>query len=226
MKTFIISAFLALMTAAKLQATVLTFDITGLTDFFPAPQAYGDNVTSATMGAFSYGTTGGFTPNITTTYGNTQPTLWTTGYGDLSNVLFEDQDNTGVLNITFSADPGFLVRLHSFDLAAYNPAFGSDPTITSVTVFNSLNVALFTRANASISEITRTPFTFATPLSDTSLRIEIDARNLGGLNDDIGADNITFSQSIPEPSAVALLTFGFGALSLSRRHAKVTCPNV
>lgn len=95
------------MCAIKTQvtATELTFDITGFSNFSNMSQDYGDNVTAATMGDFSYGSEGGFTPNVDVSYGPNEaaPTFWTTGYGDLENILFEDVDNLGVLEVTFTA---------------------------------------------------------------------------------------------------------------------------
>lgn len=209
----------ALLVCSSARATVFTFDIAGLTDFQDVDQTYGDNVTSATMGAFSYGSAEGFTPNVTVAYGNTMPALWTTGYGNLSNVLFEDEDGTGVLNITLTAAPGFFVSLHSFDLATYTTTFGADPTIASVKVFDSTDTAVFTLSNPVISRTTRTMLTFG-PLSDTALRIEVDARNLGNNNDDISVDNITISQytAVPEPATLVWAGSALALFALARRR--------
>ena len=191
----VIVGCLLLAGAARVGATVLTFDVTGLFNDQAAPQAYGDNVTGSTMGNFSYGAAEGFTPNVAVEYGDSTPSLWTTQYGDLANVLFESADSTGVLNVTLTGQPGVTVRLHSFDLAAYTPDFASDPTINSVTVYDSANAVVFTQSNVSISRTTRTALVFDPPLASESLRIEINALNLGAQNDGIAADNITFSQT-------------------------------
>ena len=187
------------LSTSDARGTVLTFDISGIANFQAAPQGYGDNVTSSTMGSFSYGAAQGFTPNVTVAYGNSTPTLWTTQYGDLTNVLFENSDNTGVLNITLTAGPGVTVRLHSFDLAAYAPNFSSDPTINSVTVYDVADTVVFSQNNVPVSRTARTPFVFDPPLASGRLRIEVNALNLGALNDDIAADNITFSQTGAPP---------------------------
>jgi hypothetical protein len=196
---------------------VLTFDVTGISNFQPVNQAYGDNVTAVAMGAFSYGADHGFTPDITVSYGDTNPALWTTGYGTLSNVLFEDQDFTGVLNVNLLAAANYEVKLHSFDLAAFTTVFSTDPVITSVRIFDAANVELFSVFSLSVSRATFTPFMFSTPLQASSLRIEVDARNLTNLNDDIAIDNIAFSQALaPEPStSVTLLA---GLILLVRRR--------
>ena len=196
----VIASVLAVL-AAPCFATVLTFDIAGITNFQAAPQGYGDNVTSSSMGSFSYGSAQGFTPNLTVSYGNTTPALWTTGYGDLTNIAFEDADGSGILNITLtSAATGVQARLHSFDLAAFTANFASDPTINSVTVYDGANAVLFAQNNVTIARTGHTSFVFDPPLIGATLRIEVNALNLGGRNDDIAADNITFSQVGSPPS--------------------------
>lgn len=216
-RLFLAAAF-CVSTPFAAQGTVLSFDIAGLSDFQNINQAYGDNVTDAVMGGFSYGALHGFTPDVTVTYGNSDPALWSTGYGTLSNVLFEDADGTGVLNVTLLGAANIMVSLHSFDLAAYTTTFSSDPLITSVKIFDGTNTELFSSLNQSISRTTSTPFTFGTPLVASSLRIEVDARNLGGLNDDIAIDNIAFSQTlVPEPSTSVMALAGLALLARRRR---------
>ena len=53
-----------------LSAAVLTFDTGNTTDGSGIPTTYGDNITATTIGSSSYGATGGFTPDITVSYGN------------------------------------------------------------------------------------------------------------------------------------------------------------
>ncbi|MBX3096287.1 MAG: PEP-CTERM sorting domain-containing protein [Fimbriimonadaceae bacterium] len=218
LRTTFSTAILALAVAS--QATILTFDIDGISNFQNMNQAYGDNVTATTMGGFHYGVGAeGFTPNVSAQYGTGDPALWTTGYGDMTNVLFEDQDNAGILTITLSAGAGIDVVLYSFDLAAYTSAFSSDPTVQSITVTDASNNALFSQTNGTVSKTTRTAFDFtSSPLVASSLKITVDARNLGSLNDDIAADNIVFGeQAVPEPAT--LVALGLGALLLRRRRA-------
>jgi len=211
MKTRLMLSGLFLLSALPAaRAVVLTFDITGISNALNINQGYGDNVTATTMGTFSYGATHGFTPNVTVAYGGTDPALWTTGYGTLTNILFEDQDSTGILTITLTAAAGYEVQLHGFDLAAF-PVFGSDPTVDSLTITSGAGT-LHSQASFTVALASFTAFSFGTPLQAQSLTIAIDARNLGALNDDIGLDNLAFSQvAIPEPSAWAALA---GALAL------------
>ncbi len=56
------------MATTLAQAIILTFDISGLSNFGDIPAAYGDNVTSITNGSFSYAMGNGFTPNVTVNY--------------------------------------------------------------------------------------------------------------------------------------------------------------
>lgn len=179
-----------------LRPTVLTFDIAGIANHQNVDQNYGDRVTNAVMGTFSYGGTNPRTPNIAVSYGTQAPALWTTGYGNLTNVLIEDQDNSGVLTVTLSADTGYLVNLHRFDLAAYTSAFSTDPAISVLQVLNKDGVPIYTVSNLVVSRTGATPVDFTPPLSQDQLTVRVDARNLGGLNDDIALDNLRFSQSV------------------------------
>ncbi len=195
-------------------AAVLTFDIDGLGRYQNMNQGYGDNITATTMDGFSYGSAEGFTPNVTVEYGGTDPAFWTTGYGDLTNVLFEDEDGTGVLTVTLRADEGYEVALHGFDVAAYA---SSSQTIDLVGV-SSATGSVFSQANAVISETTSTYFSFTPVLQASELTITVDARNLGSSNDNIAIDNIVFSQVtvVPEPSSLLLLGLGGWCLAFRR----------
>ncbi len=200
--------------------SVLTFDITPISNFQNVPDNYGDHVTATTMGNFSYGADFGFTPNIEVSYtrGPADPALWTTGYGDLVNILFEDADGVGQLEVVFTADAGYNARLHSWDMSAFSSAFSADPTINSVTVLDGAGAELFRLDNAVISESTHTTFEFLTPLEAPVLRLRFDSANLGTLSDDIAFDNIAFSQSlVPAPAAGALLIIA-GGMTLRRRR--------
>ncbi len=106
-------------------------------------------------------------------------------------------------------------------MAAYNPAFSSAPTINYIRVLDSGNNELFRQDNAVISETAHNPFAFLSPLSGSSLTIEFDSINLGGLSDDIALDNIRFGQAavVPVPAAAWLLGSGLiGLLGVARRR--------
>ncbi len=106
--------------------------------------------------------------------GNSQ--LWTTGYGDLTNILFDDEELTGVLQVTLTADVGFAVQLYEFDAESF---IGGNPTIDSVSVSDG-TTTLFAQSNATISSATHTTFDFtAAPLTAGTIVILNRPRFLG-----------------------------------------------
>ncbi|MDZ4372891.1 MAG: PEPxxWA-CTERM sorting domain-containing protein [Phenylobacterium sp.] len=226
----IAAAALALVPAAA-QATILTFDIAdGVSNFENMPQTYGDNVSAAIDGlGHSYGVGAeGYTPNVTVDYGTPgeDPALWTTGYGDLTNIYFNDADGDLTFTTTFTADAGFLVDLYSFDMAWY---FASPQTIAGLSIVDvAQNQVLYSQGPFVLpGGEAHTPFTFATPLSASTLRIVVDLTGLGGVSDDVALDNIRFGQSqapvvggIPEPSTWAMMILGFGAAGTMLRGAR------
>lgn len=218
-RVLLVIAGLLYLPAGQVNAAVLTFDIVGISNHLNIDQNYGDNITAITQGGFSYGSLQGLTPNITVSYGNSDPALWKTGFGTLENVLFEDLDNTGILEITLTALPGESVLLHSFDLAAFGQVFSADPTIDLVEVTTD-TMQLFSLSDALISKSTFSSFVFSTPLQANELTIRIDARNLGAFNDDIAIDNIVFSSPVPVPASIWLFLSGllgvFGLLNKTR----------
>jgi hypothetical protein len=199
----------ALCTSSRAFASDLTFDGTS----GPVDQNYGDRVTSTTMGAFSYGEHGeGFTPNITVQYdpnGGAAYT-WPSGYGDLIRTLYESV-STARLQVKLSADPGYRVRLLQWDMATFDTFFHPNGvTINGVAVYDANGATLFSQSNVFVPATGHIRFdTFSTQLIDTALTLEIDARNVtGGFgNQDVGVDNIVFSQ-VPEPASAVLAVFG------------------
>lgn len=206
-------------------ASILTFEQDlPVSNFENINQLYGDRVilTNDVVNNFQYGVgSEGFTPNVVLTYGPNaaDPALWTTGYGDLSNVLFKDADGVAQLDVTFTPDAGFAVQLYGFDMAAFSSAFSGNPTINFVQVTDGVGNVLFRQDNAVISETTRTSFDFsASPLTASTLVLSFDSINLGGLSDDIAFDNIRFGQVlIPEPTGVAALLAVPALLTRRRR---------
>lgn len=185
-------------------ATVLTFDGAGDGNASSLNQAYGSRVTSATMGSFGYGSTGGFTPNVTVTYGPSAATIqfWTTGYGDLDGVIL-DRSNPGTgLSVTFTADQGFLVRLHSWQMAAFPRLFLEQDraaVVNQVTVtVDGAAAPSFPRSQVLIATNGHTSFDFSdAPFVGQQITVAFDSSNLGDIYaaDDICFDNITISQA-------------------------------
>jgi hypothetical protein len=183
----------SLMHASPARGLVLTFDPVSM-NFEHVNQDYGDRVTMTPQNGLSYGTDGGFTPNIVVDYGilpTAIPSYWQVGYGDLVNVLYEDQDGYGYLEVTFTADSNWDVQVSGFDMAAYalvNP-------INSVTVRDGYDTVLFSQTDVLIPATGHLAFTFDPPLQGHILIVAFDAHNLGTLSDDICIDNIEFSQT-------------------------------
>ncbi len=225
---FIAAAILASVPAAA-SATVLTFDISGgVSNFEVVPQAYGDNVAASPQAGHSYGVGAeGFTPNVTVSYGaaGEDPNLWTTGYGDLTNILFNDADGDTTFTTTFTADAGYLVDLYSFDMAWF---FDTSANVQGFTVRDGSNNVLHSQGPFVLpGGATHLTFSFAQPLSAATLQLVVDLTGLGSVSDDLGLDNIRFGQSlvpppgVPEPGTWALMIggfFGAGALLRRRQH--------
>jgi hypothetical protein len=221
---------LATAAANPAHATILTFD-----DDLPVSNGelidenYGDQVVSTTMAGnllYSVGSED-FTPNVVVDYGpsNANPALSTTGYGNLTNVLFPNAARLGILELTFTADPGHHVQLMSWDMAALTNAFVSKPTINSVKVLDAANsnAELLSLTNVSIAKNAHTPFDFsANPFTSRKLTLRFDSANLGLKAKDIAIDNVTFGQiPVPEPASIAMLALGIGCGLYRRRRPPV-----
>lgn len=232
MRPLLIASVLALAPVAS-QATILTFDVAGgVTNFQNMPGTYGDNVSALVDGlghSYDVGAEG-FTSNVSISYGTPgeDPALWTTGYGDLTNVMFNDADGDTTFTTTFTAETGYLVDFYSFDIAWF---FGSDTTVQGFKVIDvgSNQVLHSESAFTLFGGETHQTFSFATPLQAAQLALVVDLTGLGGISDDVGLDNIRFGQSavvapgIPEPSTWAMMLLGFlgagAALRTTRRKA-------
>ena len=188
-------------------ASVLTFMISGIGNFGDMPQDYGDRIMGLDDGTYQYDEQSeGFTPNILVSYTNNagqDPSWWNNGYGDLSQVYFENTDGNGSAEIVLTADYGYEVVLYSFDMAAYTSVFSSDPTIDAVRVQGCSPTPIFEELNAVISRTTRSTYDFtAGPLQAREIRIQFESGNLGGLSDDIAFDNIRFGQVAVSPQEI------------------------
>jgi hypothetical protein len=228
MKNFLVQMPLLLACSAFAHAgVILTFDLNVAGNVAMNP-AYGNRVASMSDAAGTYGMFGsGFTPNVTVSYAGATTsnglTRWTTDYGDLVNVLENENDGEDRMTITLTADPGFLVRLYSFDLAGWP---NSDYTLRNVFVKDAANNNLFSQSDVLVKGAGAAPrhtsLTFA-PLVGSTLQIYIDLSGLGGNSDNIGIDNIAFDQvadtAVPEPATWLSLGAGLAILSAARRRS-------
>jgi hypothetical protein len=224
----ILAALLLWATAPHATAAVLTFDIVGQADYAPLSQEYGDRITSTAMGSFSYGIDSGYTPNISVTYTGTPGgplgsdlCVWGSWSTQETNVLNNEDDGEPLLRIDFTADSGYLVNLHSFDLTAY---LGGTFTVDNLLIQNQ-NGALLSESGISINgPINYNDDDEGTIWSGTQISIILDLTSVGRENDSIGLDNIKFSQSVPEPATMSLLAVGAMALLKRRRQLRLENP--
>jgi len=210
---------LVLLGASSLQAaSIYTFDVTGISNSAIIPAAYGNRISGPSDAAGSYGTTDGiYTPNIAVLYGavGEDPNLWTTGYGNLTNIFFNDADNDTTMTITWTADAGFLVSLLSFDLASFIDA-GQTLANPAITVLDGSNNVLWTQAGPlAVSGATHN--SFSPGVTASQLKLVVNLTGLATVSDDIGLDNITISQSadtsgVPEPGTAWLALGAAGLL--------------
>jgi hypothetical protein len=141
------------------------------------------------------------------------PRIWPSGYGDLANALYEGSHETK-LQVKFTADPGFRVWLHRWDLALFGFFHPNGESINGVAVYGANGLPLFSRTNFFVPATGHIRFdAFSRPLIDTMLTLEIDARNITTAfrNEDIGIDNILISQ-VPEPASATLAIVAAGTV--------------
>lgn len=217
---------LLILAPLAVDGSVLLFSQFSMADGIAIEQDYGDRVTAEFMPSGIYGSNGGYTPNVTVSYLG-MPKLWSTGYGDLSTILYEDEDVTGILQVVLTADPGYSVTLQSMDIAGYSAslagfyAAGVAP-INGISVYDETDSIVYSSSSPQmVSHWTHTAIDFG-GISGQSLRIVVDAVNLGSFNDEIGIDNVVFSQ-VPEPATYAALA-GLVSLALAglrrRQHRR------
>lgn len=216
---------LALTAAVPLTATVLTFDITGMTDYADIPAAYGDNVTSTANGSFSYGMGNAFTPNITVDYATINSAggvvasnleWWNLGYGDLQGVAFP-VNNSSIAEITLTAAAGFQVRLNTFDLAGYP---GADHPNSQVRILDAGGGVLLDYSPVNVQGDANGPrhSTFSPAITAQQLRIRFAYDDWNVAIDNVNFDEVTASASpVPEPSTWLLSAAGLAGLAYRRR---------
>lgn len=208
-----------LFLAARAGATVLTFE-SGVGAGSAIPQEYGDRVVTDIDPPFWYGSAFGSTPNIVV---HNNLLAWESGFGSLTSVAHVPE-RTGIGIITLVADAGYTVRLHSLDFAGW---FQSDYTINALEVWSDDALVwgqrdvLVRGALAAETDVGFSTLTFDVPVAGTAITIVIDSANMGRSADNIGIDNVAFSQTtlgvnVPEPTVpLALISLsGLGMLRL------------
>ena len=198
------AALLAVPAIASAQTTVLNFFdppaiFPGLEAFVEDQAGYGDNAPN--------------TSHVIVDFDGLQ--LWDTGFGNLNNVAYVDsgagssRPPFGVGIVTLTADPGFLVRLDSVDLAG----FGGTRDFDSITVTG--GDMPFSQNSVPAPGAGHNTVNFG-GVTGQQLVLTFNDADSGEL---AGIDNLTFTQIIPEPASAGLLLAGFAAALTGHRQA-------
>lgn len=182
-------------------------------DFFDPPAPY-PGLEAFVEDQAGYADNAAATPNVTVDFDGLQ--LWDTGYADLVNIAYVDsgagnsREPFGIATVTFTADPGFLVRLDSVDLAGYG---GGTFDFDSITVTGG-NVP-FSQNNVPAPGGPRNTLNFGGITGEQLVLTFNDSDS----QEQAAIDNLTFGQIIPEPGALTALALVMPAL-LSRRRGR------
>jgi hypothetical protein len=188
------------------RATVLTFDIDGIAAGSNMPGTYGDRIVSTNdaVNGFSYGNTGGFTPNVTVAYTgldifNDTSLKWrNSGYSDFGECVSYVTGTTFNWGVQFHADEGFKVTLAGFDLGKS----GSSAVMGGALVQNAAGATVWDSGDVTLNGAGAPGQTFVLPagITDTRLTLIVRARVVSpdpappGTNG-TALDNIVFSQA-------------------------------
>lgn len=156
-------------------------------------QSYEIPIANSENTHFSYGGSGGFTPNVGLSFGpeGSDTAFWTEGYGDLENILFEDRDGFGQLEVIFTADENYRVSLHRWDMARY----GEDLVINRVEILDGEGAVLWSESNVTIPGIRHRRFDFsAAPFEASTIILRFDSITLGRKSNDVALANILIAQ--------------------------------
>jgi hypothetical protein len=131
--------------------------------------------------------------------------------------------------ITLVADSGYAVRLHSLELGGW---FQADYTINALEVWSD-DVMVWVQRDflvqgsmAAETDVGYSSQAFEVPVVGSAITIVIDSANLGRAADNIGVDNVAFSQvalgvSVPEPAGLGgLMLLGVLGGRRVRSHLK------
>ncbi|MFN3689996.1 MAG: PEP-CTERM sorting domain-containing protein [Fimbriimonadales bacterium] len=222
-RAFGVLASTTLLALTVSYATVIDFENSWLGS--PIPVDYASRVDASgndSQARGGYNLTFGATPNVAAQmftadyYGGTWNQLgnlylWYYNYADLIYVAYHSPSYQGARFI-FTADSGYWVRLHSFQMGGWP---NTDRTLPFLQVLVDGN-PVYSATNVPISGSTANTFSFD---PDTTKGSVIEIRFGGDWN--VGIDNIGFSQEVvPEPASLLALGAGLASLMGLRRRMR------
>ncbi|MFN7016083.1 MAG: PEP-CTERM sorting domain-containing protein [Fimbriimonadales bacterium] len=222
-RVFGVLASATLLALTMSHATVIDFENSWLG--IVIPYDYADRVDASgndSQARGGYNLTFGATPNVAVLmftadyWGGTWNQIgnlyrWSDSYADLINVAYHSPSYQGARFI-FTADSGYWVRLHSFQMGGW-PYTNRTLPFLQVLVDGNL---VYSATNVPISGSTANTFSFDPNTTKGSV---IEIRFGGDWN--VGIDNIGFSQElIPEPASLLALGAGLAGLIRLRRRTR------
>jgi len=198
-------------------ATVLIFENTAASSLvngdFISSTPYGHRVDAATVGTYAYGTSHGFTPNVTAAWSGTNgfPSGWGAGYSSLVNVVWGSGSSAGVneIHLTLEADAGFFIEFRGLDVGRWTT--GTYPG-SYVTLTDADNNTVDLLTNTELGSTLSLDYN-ANPYLSTKFTLTFGQAWWTAL------DNVAFSQTtVPEPATLAALGAGLAFLGRRRRR--------
>jgi hypothetical protein len=220
------AAAMLLILPSVCPATVLTFEIDDISDFFGVPPPYGDRVTAETMQGpgrvYHYDEGAGFTPNVLVSYEADLPLVWrSTGWGDLDGLVWAQTNTPNGARIVLTPDPGYRITLRSFDVGCHQlaaPCVSGD-AFSAFLILTGSDVALDLIADAGGNLVIggEGHATFSSEITSSEpITIFWDDIQIG----ELALDNIHFTQSpVPIPAPGLLLASAAGLLFGTRRRS-------
>jgi hypothetical protein len=168
---------------------------------------------------FHYGNNGeGFTPNVVIGTPDVDWRHWDPA-GNLNHIAYPSLGGDGPVNLywTFTADPGYRVRLHSTDLVRFNStALDAVVNVYSGDDPNNLGPQLYSSGAVSVADV---GVTVSPNVAAGALTLEFALPTGGGPIFNWAVDNIVFSQ-VPEPSGAVVFVACLAMLSCGKRRLR------